>query len=155
MENYIYEQGEAMEIYMEEPTYAEKFDGCKRSWIKGAIFGGLMAAGISILFGSLFDNFFVSLLFWAPACIMTIASVFALNYTSGYGFSWLAGILMKISQGVWTPFEDTYVSAGFYYFLLAISLTAGVFGMVGFACLFPAETLYYWIRQKIEAKENA
>ena len=154
MENNIYEY-EAMETFEEELTYAEKFEGCKRSWIKGAIFGGLATVAMSILFSGLFSNFFISLFFWAPSCITTIAAIFALNYTSGYGFSWLAGILLEISTGLWEPFEGTEVSAGFYYVLLAISLTVGMFGMVGFAFLLPAETLYYWIRQKIEAKANA
>lgn len=154
MENNVYEY-EARETFEEELTYAEKFEGCKRSWIKGAIFGGLAAVGMSILFGGLFSNFFTSLFFWTPSCIMMIAAIFAMKYTSDYGFSWLAGVLLKISSGVWDPFEDSEVSAGFYYFLLAISLTAGMFGMVCFAFLFPAETLYYWIHRKFEAKENA
>ena len=154
MENNVYEYA-TMETFEEELTYAEKFEGCKRSWIKGAIFGGLLAVGLSILFGGLIGNFFASLLLWTPASIMTVAAVFALNYTSGYGFSWLAGVLLKISSGVWEPFEGTEVSVGFYYVLLTISLTAGVFGLVAFVFLFPAETLYYWIRRKFEAKENA
>ena len=155
MENNYIEMNAEMEEFVKELTYTEKFDRCKRSWIKGALWGCLVSLGMGVLLAELFGNFFAAAMMFLVPCIMTMAAIFALRNTDGFGMSKLAGVFAKISNGVWKPFEGTYVSSVFYYVLLAISLTAGIFGMVAFSFVFPLETVYYWLRCKGEKKESA
>ena len=153
MENNYIEMNAEMEEFVKELTYTEKFDRCKRSWIKGALWGSLMSLGMGLLLSELFGSFLTTALFFLVPCITTMAAVFALRNTDGFGMSKLAGIFTKMASGEWKPLDDSY-ECGMDYVLLAFRMTGAVFGLVGFGIVFPLETVYYWLRCKGEKKES-
>ena len=153
MENNYIEMNATMEEFVKELTYTEKFDRCKRSWVKGALWGGLMSLGMGLLLSELFGNLFVAAMMFLVPCITAMAAVFALRNTDGFGMSKLAGIFTKMASGEWKPLDDSY-ECGMDYVVLAFRMTGAVFGLVGFGMVFPLETVYYWLRSKGEKKEN-
>ena len=135
-------------------SYYDKFHSCKRAWAKGAIFGTLFGAALSFLLsGFRFDStFFVLFLFQGIAGIMVLAAVFGLKYTQEFGLSCIPRGIMAFGNAGCELFAGTYVLAAFAYFLIAASVCGWIFGVVLFSFLFPLETLYYWIRYRLEVE---
>ena len=135
--------------------YREKFQACKKSWKKGAIFGVLIGIILAFLFsGFRFDATFLVLLpFTAVSGTFVMAAVFGLRETEGFGCSGLTRLALLANDSFQEIFDGTYVSNGFAMFLTVLNVFTWVFGLMLFTFLFPPETLYYFIRSRIEAKE--
>jgi hypothetical protein len=138
----------------EENLYYEEFQGCKKSWIKGLIFG--LPAGI--LCGLLFSGFEFNDIFFGMSaimsisCIWTIASFFAVRYTEDFGCSCIPNGAIVIGTSVLGFFAGTYVLAWVALLLCGVVFGSWIFCLFLFTILFPLETLYYWIRYSIEKK---
>ena len=134
--------------------YYDKFHSCKSAWAKGTIFGTLIGAALSFLMsGFRFDStFFMLFVFQGIAGIMVLAAVFGLQYTRGFGLSCIPRGIMAFGNAGCRMFAGTYVLVGFACFLIGASVCGWIFGVVLFSFLFPLETLYYWIRYRLEVE---
>lgn len=135
-------------------SYYDKFHSCKRAWTKGAIFGTLIGAALSFLMSGfqLDSTFFMLFLFQGIAGVMVMTAIFGLQYTRDFGLSCIPRGIMAFGNAGCELFAGTYVLTAFAYFLIAASVCGWIFGMVLFSFLFPLETLYYWIRYRLEAE---
>lgn len=133
-------------------SYREKFHECAKSWKMGAIFGSIVGVLLTFLFsGFQLDTvFFVMLPFTVLSGVMCLTTVFAMRYTSDFGLSRVPFALQRAATGVWNIFAGTMVTLAFALFLCGMILFAWLFGFMFFALFFPLETLYYWIRHRIE-----
>ena len=134
-------------------AYHEKFHSCLKSWKMGAITGVLIAAALSFLFSGfrLDSTFFVLLPFMAVAGIQVMSAVFAMRYTEDFGLSCIPRGIMAVGSAGYNFFEGTYVLLWVYYLIMAGLLCGWLLAVLFFAFVFPLETLYYWIRYKLEA----
>ena len=136
----------------EENLYYEEFQACKKSWKKGTIFGVL----IGIVCGLLFSGFRINDIFFGMTAIMsisgtwTMATIFGLKYTEGFGLSCISTWIAETGLFIVGIFAGTFVLAWVALVLGCILLGAWIIAMLFFALVFPLETLYYWIRYTIE-----
>ena len=135
-------------------SYYEKFHSCKVACVKGSIFGGLIGAVLSFLMsGFQFDStFFVLLPFQGIAGIMVMTAIFGLQYTNDFGLSCIPRGIMAVGNAGYDFFAGTYVLIGVAYVLIGASICGWLLGVLVFSFLFPLETLYYWIRYRLEVE---
>ena len=137
-----------------EDEYTEKFNLCKQSWIKGAIFGALGSIVLGILFSELYGNFFVATLFHLIPTVMVAATLFGVKYTGDFGLCrFFNGIRSKIS-GILEFFDGMVVAVWFAWLLIGFLVALWVFGLVFVAMLYPLELLYYWLRSRKSDKQK-
>ena len=134
--------------------YYEEFHSCKKAWLKGTIFGLLIGAALSFLIsGFQFDEtFFILTIFQGMAGILVLTAVFGMKYTSDFGLSCIPRAITKIGDAGYEFFEGTYVLLWVYYLIMVGLIGGKVLALCVFSFLFPVQTLYYWIRYKMEAK---
>ena len=138
----------------EKNLYYEEFQACKKSWIKGAIFGVLAGIVCGLLFSGFEFNdiFFGMSAIMSVSCTWTLATIFGLKYTDGFGLSGVPAWIMEIGLSIVSIFVGTFVLAWVALVLGGILLGAWLIAFMFFALVFPLETLYYWIRYSIEKK---
>lgn len=138
----------------EKNLYYEEFQACKKSWIKGAIFGVLAGIVCGLLFsGFAFNDIFFGMsAIMSVSCTWTLATIFGLKYTDGFGLSGVPAWIMEIGLSIVSIFVGTFVLAWAALVLGGILLGAWLIAFMFFALVFPLETLYYWIRYSIEKK---
>lgn len=132
--------------------YYDKFQSCKQAWKKGLIFGSLIGVGLAALIsGFQFDEtFFCMLIFTVISGIMIMAAIFGLRYTEDFGLSCITRGIVAVGNAGCEFFAGTYVLAWVAYLLIGLSVTGWLFGVILFSFLFPLETLYYWIRYRLD-----
>ena len=132
--------------------YYEEFESCKKSWKWGAIIGMVPAFLISFLISEFQINemFFFMMLVGAIGCIPMAAACCALRFTDDFGFSCVPLTIIEIGGSIAGMFAGTVVLVGVALAVLAIGFTLVAIAIVLFTFIFPLETLYYWIRYKIE-----
>lgn len=138
----------------ENNLYYEEFQACKKSWIKGTIFGILAGIVCGLLFSGfeLNDIFFGMSAIMSVSCSWTLATIFGLKYTEDFGLSCIPAWLMEVGLSIVSIFAGTFVLAWVSVVLGAIVIGAWLLAFMFFALAFPLETLYYWIRYSIEKK---
>ena len=138
----------------ENNLYYEEFQACKKSWIKGTIFGILAGIVCGLLFSGfeLNDIFFGMSAIMSISCSWTLATIFGLKYTEDFGLSCIPAWLMEVGLSIVSIFAGTFVLAWVSVVLGAIVIGAWLLAFMFFALAFPLETLYYWIRYSIEKK---
>ena len=136
----------------EKNLYYEEFQACKKSWIKGTIFGILAGIVCGLLFSGFEFNdiFFGMSAIMSISCIWTLATIFGLKYTEDFGLSCVPAGIMKVGLSIAGIFAGTFVLAWVSVVLGAIVIGAWLLAFMFFAVAFPMETLYYWIRYSIE-----
>ena len=135
-------------------SYYDKFHSCKRAWAKGTIFGTLIGAALSFLMSGfqLNDMFFMLLIFQGIAGVMVLTAIFGMQYTKNFGLSCIPRGIMAFGNAGYDIFAGTYVLIGVAYVLIGASVCGWLLGVLLFAFLFPLETLYYWIRYRLEVE---
>ncbi len=138
----------------ENNLYYEEFQACKKSWIKGIIFGILAGIVCGLLFSGFEFNdiFFGMSAIMSISCTWTLATIFGLKYTEDFGLSCIPAWLMEVGLSIVGIFAGTFVLAWVSVVLGAIVIGAWLLAFMFFAFAFPLETLYYWIRYSIEKK---
>ena len=138
----------------ENNLYYEEFQACKKSWIKGTIFGILAGIVCGLLFSGFEFNdiFFGMSAIMSISCTWTLATIFGLKYTEDFGLSCIPAWLMEVGLSIVSIFAGTFVLAWVSVVLGAIVIGAWLLAFMFFAFAFPLETLYYWIRYSIEKK---
>lgn len=135
--------------------YYEEYHSCKRSWKMGCLVGTPVGAALSFLIsGCRFDStFFILLPFLVISGIQFMAAFFAMRYTADFGLSCIPRGIYAVGTAGLRIFAGTYVLVGFAIFLYSLGIVAWLFGMCFFSFLFPLETLYYYLRYKLEEKK--
>ncbi len=138
----------------EKNLYYEEFQACKKSWVKGTIFGVLAGIVCGLLFSGFEFNdvFFGMSVIMSISCTWTLATIFGLKYTEDFGFSCVPAWIMEVGLSIVAIFAGTFVLAWVSVLLGGIVIGAWLLAFMFFALAFPLETLYYWIRYSIEKK---
>ena len=138
----------------EKNLYYEEFQACKKSWVKGAIFGVLAGIVCGLLFSGFEFNdiFFGMSAIMSISCTWTLATIFGLKYTEDFGLSCVPAWIMETGLLIVGIFAGTFVLAWVSVLLGGIVIGAWLLAFMFFALAFPLETLYYWIRYSIEKK---
>lgn len=138
----------------EKNLYYEEFQACKKSWIKGTIFGVLAGIVCGLLFSGFEFNdiFFGMTAIMSISCTWTLATIFGLKYTEDFGLSCISAWIAETGLSIVGIFAGTFVLAGVALALGCVFLGAWLIAFMFFALVFPLETLYYWIRYSIEKK---
>lgn len=138
----------------QENLYYEEFQSCKKSWIKGAIFGVIAGIGCGLLFSgfALNDIFFGMSAIMSISCTWALATIFGLKDTDGFGLSCVPAWIMETGLFIVSIFAGTYVLAWVSVALGLVVVGAWIVACMFFALVFPLETVYYWIRYSLEKK---
>lgn len=143
-------------FYANTTTFTEKFDACKKSWIRGGIFGG--ASGILIgFYCSAFKingEFFAISAIMAVTCILVLTSFLATKYTAGFGLSCIPRAFEISVSDIGRTFRYGLIRAGLGATFLGIKMFLYVFTLFFFTFTFPLETVYYMIRASVEKNSD-
>ena len=136
----------------EENAYYEKFHACRKSWLRGIIFGIPAAVLFGLLFsgGAIDEVFCYTSIVMTFICTGTLATLFGLRYTEGFGLSGLPLSLIKAGDGVTNFFGGLYVKVWFAWTLIGIKIGLWSLAIMIFSFAFPPESLYYTVRYLIE-----
>ncbi len=138
-----------------ENLYYEEFQGCKKSWMWGTVFGVLAGILCGLLFsGFKFNDIFFGMsALMSVSCVWAFSTIFGLKNTEDFGLSCIPIGIFSVASAVLGFFVGTYILAWVALLLLGIAVGAWLIGFSVFALLFPLETVYYWIRYSIEKRQ--
>ncbi len=142
--------------YADTTTYAGKFDACKKSWIRGGIFGGAIGILVGFYCSAFKINgeFFAMSAIMSVACILVLSSFLATKYTAGFGLSCIPLAFEIRVSDIGRTFNYGLIRAGLGATFLGLKMFLYVLTLSFFVCVFPLETIYYMIRASVEKKSD-
>lgn len=137
-------------------TYTEKFNACKKSWIRGSIAGVILGIAGALFFsgGKLNSDFWGMGAVTMISSILVIATFLGTKYTAGFGLSCIPRVFEIKRSDVGKMFEYGLLRAGLGATFMGIKMFLYVLALMFFVFAFPIETIYYLIRASIEKKND-